>query len=115
MDEIKTFMNEKAMQIIMFSGDARVTMQEAIEELKRDDMDQFKESLDDANKLIVQAHTAQTQVIQKLIEINDEVYSILFSHAQDTVMTVKSEYEMLTKMGIMYSLLINKIGEEKNE
>ena len=44
-----------------------------------------------AEEEIVLAHKAQTEVIQNEMSGQGYDYSLLFTHAQDTLMTIKSE------------------------
>lgn len=95
-------LNLDAMQIILHAGDARVILEEAFAALVKKDKTLFDEKIADVDKKIVDAHKIQTKCLQSQMEYEENVYSILLTHAQDTIMTVKSEYEMMKKMAILY-------------
>ncbi|OCN05492.1 PTS cellobiose transporter subunit IIA [Erysipelotrichaceae bacterium MTC7] len=89
---------EVAMQIILHAGDARLKIEEALDEVKKFDFTKAKEILQDAEECIRQAHVAQTQIIQN--ETSGKTYeaSLLFNHAQDTLMTIMSEEKIAKQM-----------------
>lgn len=80
-----------AMQIIMHAGDARTKTADALKALKEFDIEQAKGHLAEAKEYLVKAHNVQTGALQEEAEGKEVEYSILFSHAQDTCMTVYSE------------------------
>ncbi len=80
-----------AMQIIMHAGDARTKTMDALRALKEFDIIHAKEHLSGAKEYLVKAHNVQTGALQEEAEGKEIEYSILFSHAQDTCMTVYSE------------------------
>lgn len=88
MDEIRA---QSAMQIIMHAGDARMMTMEALTALNNFDIETAKTKMVDANKEIVEAHKIQTEAIVDETRGIPAEYSVLFSHAQDTIMTVYSE------------------------
>lgn len=83
-----------AMQIIMHAGDARVKTMDALKALKEFDVENAKQHLAAAKEDIVKAHNVQTEALQKESSGEEIEYSILFSHAQDTCMTVYSEMNL---------------------
>ncbi|MGH1631064.1 PTS lactose/cellobiose transporter subunit IIA [Enterococcus casseliflavus] len=87
-----------AMQIIIHAGDARNLLVDAMKMAKIFDFSAAEKKLFEAEKKIVLAHKAQTEVIQK--EANGHYYEIflLFVHAQDTLMTINSEVKMTNEM-----------------
>lgn len=80
-----------AMQIIMHAGDARTKTMDALRALKEFDVPGAKGHLAEAKEYLVKAHNVQTGALQEEAEGKEVEYSILFSHAQDTCMTVYSE------------------------
>ena len=69
-------------------------------------IDAAADELNKANELIKEAHIIQTQVIQKaMAKENKESAELLFAHAQDTLMTINSEYNTAVQMMAMYQLL----------
>ena len=101
MDEQKELV-QVAMQIILHAGDARNHATEALKAAKQFDFDLAEEKMKLANECITLAHKAQTETIQETIqnEMSGEKYeySMLFAHAQDTLMTIMSEINMSTEM-----------------
>ena len=92
-----------AMQIILHAGDARVRVTEGLQEAKRFDFEE-------AEKAFVLAHKAQTEIIQNEASGESYEFSLLFAHAQDTLMTIHSELRMAKEM-----VDILKIIEEKTK
>ena len=94
--------NEKlvqvAMNVIMHAGDARDYIRKAGTKLSALDLDG------------VEAHKAQTSVLQNEAEGDSVPMTVLFSHAQDTLMTVESEQYMIS---ILYQCLNNMKKGEK--
>lgn len=80
-----------AMQIILHAGDARNSAMEALNAVKKEDFKLAKEKIAEAKKSIVLAHNSQTEVIRN--EVSGIKYEpcLLFTHAQDTLMTINSE------------------------
>lgn len=80
-----------AMSIIMFAGDARVDCKKAYERVAAGDIAGARAALEEAEGKITQAHHVQTEDIQATIRGEEQPYSLLFAHAQDTLMTIYSE------------------------
>ena len=78
----------------MKSGDGRVKIDEALDALASGDLTKAETLLKEANDLVVQAHNAQTEVIQSQVSGESMEYSLLFIHAQDTLMTINTELRM---------------------
>lgn len=86
---------QNAMQIIMFAGDARVCCKDALEAVAAQDYETAKAKLKDAQGKIAEAHHIQTDAIQGDVGGEERMeYSVLFAHAQDTLMTIYSEINM---------------------
>ena len=84
-------MTEIAMQIIIHAGDARAFVKEALVDIKKYDFENAKLKLDEAQKSLTKAHSSQTNVIQGEAQGESYEFSLLFAHAQDTLMTIFSE------------------------
>lgn len=89
---------ENAMKIIMSAGDARVYNQKALDALAQFDVEKAREMLKEANANITEAHKVQTDAIQGETRGEESEYSLLFAHAQDTLMTVYSEINIAKQM-----------------
>lgn len=66
--------------------------------------------MEEAEKAFVLAHKAQTEIIQNEASGESYEFSLLFAHAQDTLMTIHSELRMAKEM-----VDILKIIEEKTK
>lgn len=98
-----------AMQIILYAGDARTYINEALEELMEEHQEKADEKILLAEESIKNAHMNQTQIIQGEASGIKVPYSMLFTHAQDTLMTIYSEYHIARQLIVMYRKLSNKI------
>lgn len=101
-------LTEVSMKIILHAGNARNIIREIGKKIGANNFDDIDGLLSQASQECVKAHKAQTDIIQA--EARGEVHSIniLFSHAQDTLMTTQSELFMIETL---YNYAINK---EKN-
>ena len=80
-----------AMQVILHAGNARNLIRNLGNLIVDNKLDGVEEMLAEAKKEIVLAHKAQTELLQNEAKGNKIEMSILFSHAQDTLMTTDSE------------------------
>ena len=90
-----------AMQIVISAGDARNAVGKALDCVAAFDFAGAKEHMEEANNHICAAHNAQTEMIQS---------SLLFNHAQDTLMTVMSEIHLAEKMIQVFESFYNKMN-----
>ncbi|MFA9378309.1 MAG: PTS lactose/cellobiose transporter subunit IIA [Lachnotalea sp.] len=84
-------MNTQAMEIIVNAGNGRTLLNKALEALYEGDEDVYNSYMEAAKKEMVAAHVAQTNVLQSTITDEEIKPNILFTHAQDTLMTIMSE------------------------
>lgn len=112
-------MNEKivedAMNIIILAGDARVSCTSALNEIADGNIEKAKELLKEAKKKIAEAHRIQTDDIQKAIGDGDLTYNPLFSHAQDTLMTIYSEINIAKQLIHIFEKYEDRISALENE
>ena len=95
-----------AMQIVISAGDARNAAGKAL-----DCVAGAKEHMEEANNHICAAHNAQTEMIQSEIAGTETIQpSLLFNHAQDTLMTVMSEIHLAEKMIQVFESFYNKMN-----
>lgn len=105
---------QNAMQIIMFAGDARVCCKDALEAVADQDYEKAKAKLKEAQEKIAEAHHVQTDAIQKDVGGEEKMeYSVLFAHAQDTLMTIYSEINLTKHIINISENLDNRISELK--
>ncbi len=87
--------NEKviqtSMQMILHAGNARNNIRKAGEKIADNSLDDVKELLEEAEKEILLAHKVQTSILQEEAKNQKIELTILFTHAQDTLMTTESE------------------------
>lgn len=100
---------EVAMQIILHAGDARIKTEEALEKAKQFDYEGAKTSLSEAKECLRLAHVSQTEVIQN--ETRGKTYEpcLLFSHAQDTLMTIMSEEKLAEQIVDLFDGFYQKV------
>ncbi len=85
-------LNNAAMQIILHAGNCRNLLNEALLFLEDEENNELVDSkMKEAKKEITEAHKVQTNMIQATIEDDQLNSTLLFSHAQDTLMTIYSE------------------------
>ena len=100
----------KAMEIILHAGDGRLFVMQALDAIAEDDFQQAEIYLESAYAEIQKAHNVQTLVIQGVASGElEQIYSILFAHAQDTLMTIYSEYNLANKLFKITESIIRKI------
>jgi PTS system cellobiose-specific IIA component len=103
------FLAQQAMQIILFAGDARVNCKNALTAVETNDFNAATAEMAKAKQNITEAHKIQTNTIQGEMAENNPVYphSLLFTHAQDTLMTIYSEINIANHL--------IKIAQQLNE
>lgn len=87
-----------AMEIILHAGDARVACKEALEEVAKFDIEAARAKMETAHTEITEAHRVQTDAIQGEARGEKLEYSLLFTHAQDTLMTINSEINVTKQL-----------------
>ena len=100
-----------AMQVLLAAGDARNDAKEALEAAMDSDYELADKKIIDANKNIEKAHLYQTKAIQEEASGNGIAYSTLFTHAQDTMMTIYSEIHLAEINIKMYKKLDERIKQ----
>ena len=106
-----------AMPIVIHAVDARNLIMEALDHAAEGLYDQAEDKLKEAREELRQAHIFQTEVVQSEAGGKKYEYSLLFTHAQDTVMTICTEMNLAKKIISMYRKLDDRISklEEKAE
>ena len=101
-----------AMQIIMNAGDARLKVKDALKLGKAFDFENAGAKMEEARKCIAQAHHAQTDIIQSEAGGKKYEFSLLFAHAQDTLMTIMSELNLAKELIAFFEIMNKKIEEK---
>ena len=97
-----------AMQIIMNAGDARLSVKDALSHAKAFDFTEAENKMEEAKKFIVRAQKSQTEGIQSEANGKKYEYSMLFAHAQDTLMTIMSEIQLAEQMIDILKIISHK-------
>lgn len=100
-----------SMATILHAGNAREAIFKAIDQAAQGQFDLADELMKSASNALNKAHRAQTSTLQKEAEGIDIPYSSLFGHAQDHVMTVKTEHNLVKEMIKLYQRLEEKEDE----
>ena len=106
--------NIVAMQVIMNACNGRDKVDEALEAMAQNEFEQAAKLLEEAEASLLKAHVAQTSMIQSQAAGNDTEYSLLFIHAQDTLMTSNSEMRIaknILPVFVKQNELINTLKE----
>lgn len=114
-EEEREKMASVAMQIVIHAGDGRNLIMEALDHVAGGEYEQAEEKLKEAKEELRQAHIYQTEIVQSEAAGKKYEYSLLFTHAQDTVMTICTELNLAKKMIGMYKALDGRLKmlEEK--
>lgn len=91
-----------SMEIIVNAGDARNYAFGAISDAKTGNFGEAERKLAQAEEAIVAAHRAQTDILQAEMGGESHELCILFVHAQDTLMTIRSEVNMAKEFISLY-------------
>ena len=94
-----------SMEIILNAGDARNAANAALEDAKKGSFDGAAEKINEAEEALRKAHQAQTDVLQEEMAGTPHELCILFIHAQDTLMTIKSELTLTKELIEMYKVV----------
>ena len=94
-----------SMNIILHAGDARNNVNNALQYARTFQFAKAEEEMKEAKENIVLAHQSQTEVIQNEMSGFDYEPCLLFSHAQDTLMTINSEIQTADHLIELYRLI----------
>lgn len=101
---------QTAMAIILAAGDARALCKQALNAIALQDFGEAKQRMEEANKKITEAHRIQTDAIQGETRGETAEYSLLFAHAQDTLMTIYSELNIAKQMIKIFEVYENRLS-----
>lgn len=110
MDASEDVLVSAAMQIIILAGDSRRLTFEAGDALASANFALTSELLEQAQAKVREAHTIHTDCIQASAAGEPLGYSMLFTHAQDTLMTVNSEYRLVKKLASVFERIDARLG-----
>lgn len=106
-------MDKEKLEIIVFeivnsAGAAKGLAYEALKEASKGNYEKTEELLKEADKMLLEAHNIQTEIIQNEINGENLEVSVLFVHAQDHLMTAIESKSLIENMIEMYKK-INKL------
>ncbi len=87
-----------AFEIILHSGTARTAIHEAFSAMREGRFDEANEKLEFANSEILEAHHAQTKLLQDYASGVEIKIEIIMVHAQDHLMTTMTLLEVAREM-----------------
>lgn len=87
-----------AFEIILHSGTARTEIHEAFALMRQEEYSQAEEKLETANSELVEAHHAQTKLLQDYASGVEIKIEIIMVHAQDHLMTTMTLLEIAKEM-----------------
>lgn len=111
MDEEISKTTEDAMTILMAAGEARAEIKEAYEAIAAGDLGAADGHIAAADAKILEAHHVQTDHIQGAFRGEPQEYDLLFSHAQDTLMTIYSEIIVAKQLYKIFVALDERIAK----
>ena len=101
---------QSAMSIILNAGDARVACKEALDAIATGNFDEAEEKMKVAHEKITAAHAIQGETRGESSE-----YSLLFAHAQDTLMTIYSEINIAKQLIKIFRNYEKRLAELENK
>lgn len=91
-----------AFEIILHSGSARTSVHEAFADMREGHYNEAVEKLEVANADLLEAHHAQTNLLQEYASGTDIKIEIIMVHAQDHLMTTMTLREVALEMLNLY-------------
>ncbi|MDY3024938.1 PTS cellobiose transporter subunit IIA [Streptococcus pluranimalium] len=97
-----------AFGIILNSGNARTTVHEAFAAMREGDYAKAEELIEAANADMLEAHHAQTELLQEYAGGTEIKIEIIMVHAQDHLMTTMTLREVAIEMLALYRKVDDK-------
>lgn len=89
-------------KIVAYAGEARSKLIEALEAAKKGDYDKTETLCQSANQSILEAHKAQTSLLQEEATGSDIAFSVTLMHGQDHLMTTLLLQDMMKHLIELY-------------
>lgn len=89
-------------EIVAYAGEARSKLIEALEAAKKGDYDKAEALCQSANQSILEAHKAQTSLLQEEATGSDIAFSVTLMHGQDHLMTTLLLQDMMNHLIELY-------------
>ncbi|WP_026571987.1 MULTISPECIES: PTS lactose/cellobiose transporter subunit IIA [Sediminibacillus] len=91
-----------SMQIILYAGNAKAFLHEALHAAKNGQFDEIETKRDQAAEELLKAHKIQTSFLREdAVEKLDNL-PVLLVHAQDHLMTVMSEKDLMEELILLH-------------
>lgn len=100
--------NEMIMGLVVDGGNARSFAMEAIHAAKSGQFEEASEKLEQCNQALIQAHHAQTELIQSEISGDHIQVQLLMVHAQDHLMDAFVVRDLAQEIVDLYRALKDK-------
>lgn len=93
-------LNQISMKVILHAGNTRSITMQIMDKLSQNtvSIEDITQLLTKAHRELTVAHNFQTDMIQNEAQGKEIPFSVLFIHAQDTLMSVQSELLMTEKI-----------------
>lgn len=93
---------EVAFNTILRSGEARTMVHEAFQDMRNSRYEEAQERLAQSNEKLIEAHQAQTKLLQRNAKGEDINMEIIMVHAQDHLMSTMTLREVAVEMLVFY-------------
>jgi len=87
-----------ATQVIIHAGNARMFVNEALNQAENGTFENLESQLSKADEEIIAAHTIQTEIIQSEARGEGLQFSMLMTHAQDVLMSASIELHLVRRL-----------------
>ncbi|MGT2755167.1 PTS lactose/cellobiose transporter subunit IIA [Streptococcus ovis] len=94
-------------EIVSYAGEARSKLLDALKAAQTGEFDKAEELVESANSSIVEAHHAQTSLLQKEATGEDLAFSVTLMHGQDHLMTTLLLKDLMKHMIELYKRGVN--------
>jgi cellobiose PTS system EIIA component len=93
---------EIAFQIILFAGNGKSNVMEAIQEAKKGDFAEADRLVEEAGEELGKAHSYQTQLLQKEANGEESLINVMLIHSQDHLMTAMTVRDLAIEIIEIY-------------
>ncbi|MDO5376595.1 MAG: PTS lactose/cellobiose transporter subunit IIA [Staphylococcus rostri] len=95
-------------EIVSYAGEARSKLLEALKAAERGAFEEAEALIESANTSIIEAHNAQTSLLQQEAAGEDLPYSVTLMHGQDHLMTTLLLKDLMKHMVELYKRGVNQ-------
>ncbi|MCZ0717593.1 PTS lactose/cellobiose transporter subunit IIA [Aerococcus kribbianus] len=99
---------QMAFQIILAAGNGKTIAHEAIQLMKEYKFEEAEQKLEESNEAFIEAHNAQTELLQAYAGGEEIIMEIIMVHAQDHLMTGMTYRDMAIELLDVYKKLAEK-------